>query len=352
MESYLLIANQLYLNNERQKLKNSGNLHIEKAIHSLKIFNKSSERRNKHVEQKINESYQSFLALFRERTEPMVPEQQGESPLTLTETQPDAEIQITEKKSQKSKKKKKGGGGKKKGKKPTQQRSVTKSIVEEQTPDDDTQSIDNITIAPAYSDNIIDSSVQKEEVKLEKEVKLEMTEDENYVYDPAAQQEEFRRFAEAKKNQQNAEEHHKKTSLYPVNPYLTQDVTQKFLDIFGNKEGDVRKKQANASLYQRKGWGTIENLKETLARAGWLNNQKETETGIQKEKHKSSTISFRMPNSFKNMTAPVLKFHDDHGVSSQDMREITRYFIRESLEYFGYSEGFLLEYYKENFEKK
>jgi hypothetical protein len=131
-----------------------------------------------------------------------------------------------------------------------------------------------------------------------------------------------------------------------ANRFLAKEVVELFLDVFGNKQGDVRQK--NGRIYQRQGWGTIDQFEKVLKKAGWLVNQRETSSGVVNEKHGSSTISFRMPNSGKNVVAPIIKFHDDHKVK-QDMREITRNFIVSSLEYFGYTEDFLEQYYTAHF---
>lgn len=132
------------------------------------------------------------------------------------------------------------------------------------------------------------------------------------------------------------------------NPFLTQEVVEKFLDIFGNQKG--QKKNKNKGSYRCQGWGSIKDLKDKLAKAGWLLNQREVNGELQNEKHASSTISFRMPHSVKSVTAPVLKFHNDHTIGER-MREITRHFIVKTLEHFGYSEEFLLAYYKYYFAK-
>lgn len=142
-----------------------------------------------------------------------------------------------------------------------------------------------------------------------------------------------------------------KISPYAYNEYLPQEVVEVFLDIFGNLNGDIRCKNQKSFIYNTQGWGTIKSLLEKLEYAGWLVNQKETTNGIKKEKHRSSTISFRMPNSQKNITTIILKFHNDHTVGER-MREITRHFIVKNLEYFGFTESFLLTYYKENFCKE
>lgn len=167
-----------------------------------------------------------------------------------------------------------------------------------------------------------------------------LPDDEDYEWDPEAQRAEFKRFDQLKnaKNERTDEVTH--TSPYAPIPYFTQQVTEKFLDIFGNKEGDARKKNA-LNGYERQGWGSIDELKSVLEHAGWIFNGN----------YESSTISFRMPNSSKEFKAAFLKFHNDHNVGQQGMREITRHFIMKGLEFAGYTEEFLTHYHCHNFSR-
>jgi len=142
-------------------------------------------------------------------------------------------------------------------------------------------------------------------------------------------------------------------------PYLTRDVVQKFLDIFGNKKGQIKKKD-NPS-YLRRGWGTIEELTDVLRGAGWLTNQKETGKGVQRTKHGSSTISFRIPLKQATIAGSgsgtadthgtlVIQFHNDHMHHRGALiREITRHFIIRALEAGGLSESILEEFYAQNY---
>jgi len=136
-------------------------------------------------------------------------------------------------------------------------------------------------------------------------------------------------------------------------PYLTKEVVAKFLDILGNKKGQTKKKETG---YQRRGWGSIEELTDVLRGAGWLTNQKETAKGVQRTKHGSSTISYRMPlknnsSDTTDMDAPaslVIQFHNDH-MRGALIREITRHFIIRAVEGAGLTESALEKYYTKNF---
>jgi len=142
-------------------------------------------------------------------------------------------------------------------------------------------------------------------------------------------------------------------------PYLTKEVVGKFLDILGNKKGQTKKKEIG---YQRRGWGTIEELTDVLRGAGWLTNQKETAKGVQRTKHGSSTISYRMPLK-NNLSASdtdvdsdgpaslMIQFHNDH-MRGALIREITRHFIIRAVEGAGLTESSLEKYYIRNFLEK
>lgn len=134
------------------------------------------------------------------------------------------------------------------------------------------------------------------------------------------------------------------TALSP-NEYLTQEVVEKFLDIFGNRLGERQKKKTKS--YQCQGWGLNDDFVSTLKAAGWLVNKRQTALGtIINEKHSSSTLSFQMPKgSMKNI---YLKFHGDHE-SKLAMREIARHFIIKHLEEAGYPEAFWQQYHESYF---
>lgn len=129
-------------------------------------------------------------------------------------------------------------------------------------------------------------------------------------------------------------------------PFLTKEVVEKFLDIFGNKEGDIHHKRD--SLYQRQGWGISDDFSKTLKAAGWLVNQRQIGKGcIINEGHSSSTISFQMP--WSDTHKPIyIKFHGDHQ-RGERMREIARHFIVKALEEFGCDESFWVDYYQKFF---
>lgn len=164
--------------------------------------------------------------------------------------------------------------------------------------------------------------------------------EEEYVWDPDAFKKMCEDYASKKQNANNTDVPHTTQQFYQKIPSMTKNVVEKFLDIFGNQLGDPRKKNKND--YQRQGWGSIEDLKDVLTKDGWIfNNQ----SG-------SSAISFSMPNTSHEIIAAQLKIHNDHGVGTQDMREITRHFIIKGLEYAGYNEEFFTKYYKQHFLKK
>lgn len=132
------------------------------------------------------------------------------------------------------------------------------------------------------------------------------------------------------------------------NPFLTKEVVEKLLDIYGNQSG-----KTSFGDYQTQGWGTNDDFFSVLTSAGWLENQYRLENGkVVNEKHGSSTVSLFAPK-FKNAKSIYLKFHGDHKKHLK-MRPIAQHFIVENLEKQGYTKDFLREYYtknKDNFEK-
>lgn len=132
----------------------------------------------------------------------------------------------------------------------------------------------------------------------------------------------------------------------PENPYFTQDVVEKMLDIFGNQQG-FRKKN---NFYKRMGWGKTDDFAKVLVKAGWYQDKKNINGILVNECYGSSTTSFQMPHvdGFSDL---YIKFHNDHQ-RKENMKGVVHGLIKKYLMECGYPDKYWVDYYTDHFLNK